>query len=61
MFELTLFLVAKSSIVEHVLNWAKFKADQQLKKTDGSRKSRSVVVCRVFVFFTHLLSLGSLV
>ncbi|KAM5542176.1 hypothetical protein V8D89_004049 [Ganoderma adspersum] len=32
--------LAKSSIVEHVLNWAKFKADQQLKKTDGSRKSR---------------------
>ncbi|TBU56240.1 type II DNA topoisomerase [Dichomitus squalens] len=32
--------VAKSSIVDHVLNWAKFKADQQLKKTDGNRRSR---------------------
>ncbi|KAI0328009.1 type II DNA topoisomerase [Cubamyces sp. BRFM 1775] len=32
--------VAKSSIVDHVLNWAKFKADQQLKKTDGSRRTR---------------------
>ncbi|OSX67990.1 hypothetical protein POSPLADRAFT_1072653 [Postia placenta MAD-698-R-SB12] len=30
--------VQKSSIVEHVLNWAKFKADQQLKKTDGSSR-----------------------
>ncbi|KAI0641129.1 type II DNA topoisomerase [Trametes meyenii] len=32
--------VLKSSIVDHVLNWAKFKADQQLKKTDGSRRTR---------------------
>ncbi|EIW65215.1 type II DNA topoisomerase [Trametes versicolor FP-101664 SS1] len=32
--------VAKSSIVDHVLNWAKFKADQQLKKTDGNRRTR---------------------
>jgi DNA topoisomerase-2 len=34
------FVVAKSSIVENVLNWAKFKADQQIKKTDGSKRSR---------------------
>ena len=33
-------VVAKSSIVDHVLNWAKFKADQQLKKTDGNRRTR---------------------
>lgn len=34
--------VQKSSIVDHVLNWAKFKADQQMKKTDGNRRNRSV-------------------
>ena len=32
--------VAKSSIVENVLNWAKFKADQQIKKTDGTKRNR---------------------
>ncbi|KAL4065795.1 DNA topoisomerase, partial [Scleroderma yunnanense] len=32
--------VQKSSIVDQVLNWAKFKADQQIKKTDGSKRSR---------------------
>ncbi|KAH9977056.1 hypothetical protein BGW80DRAFT_1286992 [Lactifluus volemus] len=32
--------VAKSSIVENVLNWAKFRADQQLKKTDGTKRNR---------------------
>ncbi|KIY45300.1 type II DNA topoisomerase [Fistulina hepatica ATCC 64428] len=32
--------VAKSPIIENILNWAKFKADQQLKKTDGSKRSR---------------------
>ncbi|KZT68795.1 type II DNA topoisomerase [Daedalea quercina L-15889] len=32
--------VQKSSIVDHVLNWARFKADQQMKKTDGSRRTR---------------------
>ncbi|KAI0935640.1 hypothetical protein AcV5_004006 [Taiwanofungus camphoratus] len=32
--------VQKSSIVDHVLNWAKFKADQQMKKTDGNRRNR---------------------
>ncbi|KAJ3755485.1 DNA topoisomerase II [Lentinula raphanica] len=34
--------VQKSPIVEHILNWAKFKADQQIKKTDGSKRSRQV-------------------
>lgn len=33
-------LVQKSSIVDHVLNWAKNRADQQLKKTDGNRRNR---------------------
>ena len=33
-------LVSKSSIVENVLNWAKFRADQQIKKTDGSKRNR---------------------
>jgi len=33
-------IVQKSSIIDHVLNWAKFKADQEIKKTDGSKRSR---------------------
>ncbi|TFL06195.1 DNA topoisomerase [Pterulicium gracile] len=32
--------VMKSEIVERILDWAKFKADQQIKKTDGSKRSR---------------------
>ncbi|KAG9223266.1 hypothetical protein CCMSSC00406_0000045 [Pleurotus cornucopiae] len=32
--------VQKSSIIDQVLNWAKFKADQQIKKTDGSKRNR---------------------
>ncbi|KAJ8520376.1 hypothetical protein ONZ45_g2836 [Pleurotus djamor] len=32
--------VQKSSIIDQVLNWAKFKADQQIKKTDGSKRTR---------------------
>ncbi|KAK7059215.1 DNA topoisomerase 2 [Paramarasmius palmivorus] len=32
--------VQKSPIVENILNWAKFKADQQIKKTDGSKRNR---------------------
>jgi DNA topoisomerase-2 len=32
----------KSSIVDNVLNWAKFKADQEIKKTDGSKRQRLV-------------------
>ncbi|KAG6334084.1 hypothetical protein ID866_5000 [Astraeus odoratus] len=32
--------VQKSSIVDQVLNWAKFKADQQIKKTDGAKRNR---------------------
>lgn len=32
--------VKKSGLVDNVLNWAKFQQDKQLKKTDGSKKSR---------------------
>ncbi|PFH54688.1 hypothetical protein AMATHDRAFT_83127, partial [Amanita thiersii Skay4041] len=32
--------VLKSSIVDNILNWAKAKADQQIKKTDGTKRSR---------------------
>ncbi|KAF8349867.1 DNA topoisomerase II [Amanita rubescens] len=32
--------VIKSSIIDSILNWAKAKADQQIKKTDGSKRSR---------------------
>ncbi|BGP42027.1 DNA topoisomerase 2 [Rhodotorula kratochvilovae] len=32
--------VAKSGVIDNVLNWAKFKQDQMLKKTDGSKRSR---------------------
>ena len=32
----------KSSIVDNVLNWAKYKADQQIKKTDGTKRERLV-------------------
>jgi len=38
---LKILAVQKTPIIEHVLNWAKFKADQDLKKTDGkSRRNR---------------------
>ncbi|KAH7911821.1 DNA topoisomerase [Hygrophoropsis aurantiaca] len=32
--------VQKTPIIDHVLNWAKFKADQQIKKTDGTKRNR---------------------
>ncbi|KAA1475411.1 type II DNA topoisomerase [Dentipellis sp. KUC8613] len=32
--------VQKSSIVENILSWAKFRADQQIKRTDGTKRSR---------------------
>ncbi|KAF8338185.1 DNA topoisomerase [Cantharellus anzutake] len=32
--------VAKSEIIMRVLNWAKFKADQMLAKTDGTKRTR---------------------
>ncbi|KAJ7050261.1 topoisomerase II [Mycena amicta] len=33
-------MVMKSSIIENILNWAQFKADQQAKRTDGTKRSR---------------------
>lgn len=41
--------VQKTSIVDNILNWAKFKADQQIKKTDGSKRSRQVLFICVFL------------
>lgn len=35
-----LFTVAKTGIIDNVLNWARFKQDQILKKTDGTKRSR---------------------
>ncbi|KAK8864520.1 hypothetical protein IAR55_001770 [Kwoniella newhampshirensis] len=32
--------VAKTGIIDSVLNWARFKEDQILKKTDGTKRSR---------------------
>jgi len=32
--------VEKSSVIENVLSWADFKLNKDLKKTDGSKKSR---------------------
>lgn len=37
---LYLCAVAKSGVIDNVLNWAKFKQDQMLKKTDGHKRSR---------------------
>ncbi len=31
---------SKSGIVERILDWARFKADQQAKKTDGTKRTR---------------------
>lgn len=36
--------VAKTSIIDSILNWARYKADQQIKKTDGSKRSRFVTI-----------------
>lgn len=35
--------VTKSGIVDNVLNWARFKQDQILKKSDGAKRTRYVV------------------
>ncbi|RDB28584.1 DNA topoisomerase 2 [Hypsizygus marmoreus] len=34
--------VQKSSIIDNILNWAKYKADQQIKRTDGTKRSRLI-------------------
>lgn len=35
-------LVLKSAIVDNILNWAKYKADQEIKRTDGTKRERYV-------------------
>ncbi|KAF8167878.1 DNA topoisomerase [Crassisporium funariophilum] len=32
--------ILKTPIVENILNWAKYKADQQIKRTDGTKRER---------------------
>lgn len=34
--------VAASGVIDNIVNWAKFKQDQALKKTDGHKRSRCV-------------------
>lgn len=33
-------VVNKSAVIERVLNWAQFKAQQEIKKTDGTKRTR---------------------
>ena len=33
-------IISKSPVLDNVLQWARFKQDQQLKKTDGAKKTR---------------------
>lgn len=40
-----IYAVAKSGIIDNVLSWAKFKQDQILKKTDGDKRLRFVILC----------------
>jgi len=35
-------VVLKTDIIDGILLWAKTKADQQIKKTDGSKRNRFV-------------------
>ncbi|KAG8741551.1 DNA topoisomerase 2 [Ceratobasidium sp. 414] len=39
--------VAKSGIIDNVLNWAKFKADQENKKTDGHKRTRLTGIAKL--------------
>ncbi|KAF8604983.1 DNA topoisomerase II [Ceratobasidium sp. AG-I] len=39
--------VAKSGIIDNVLNWAKFKADQESKKTDGHKRTRLTGIAKL--------------
>jgi DNA topoisomerase-2 len=55
------FIVQKSPIVENILNWAQFKADQQIKKTDGTKRSRyAQISTTAFPTLTFLFSLTGL-
>ena len=42
--------VSKSGIIDNVLNWAKFKQDQILKKSDGTKRTR--LVRRIYLQLT---------
>jgi DNA topoisomerase-2 len=37
-----MIIVGKTPIVDSILNWAKYKADQQIKRTDGAKRTRYV-------------------
>ena len=37
-------VVLKTGIVDGILRWAKTKADQEIKKTDGTKRNRFVSV-----------------
>ncbi|ELU41451.1 DNA topoisomerase 2 [Rhizoctonia solani AG-1 IA] len=39
--------VAKSGIIDNVLSWAKFKADQENKKTDGTKRTRLTGIAKL--------------
>ncbi|KAL5535074.1 TOP2 [Sanghuangporus sanghuang] len=39
--------IMKSSIIDHVLNWARNKADQQIKRTDGTKRSRLLGIAKL--------------
>jgi hypothetical protein len=47
-------LVLKSYIVDNVLNWAKFKADQEIKKTDSSKRQRFAYLSFPFSVLMHI-------
>ena len=36
--------VMKSAILDNILNWAKAKADMEIKKTDGTKRNRYVII-----------------
>lgn len=48
----TFLTVIKSGVVEHILSFAKAKQDQMMKKTDGHKRARFVLVFFLFLFFS---------
>jgi hypothetical protein len=44
---LTHSVVLKTAVIDNILHWAMTKADQQIKKTDGSKRNRLVLISRV--------------
>jgi DNA topoisomerase-2 len=46
--------VAKSGIIDTVLNWAKFKQDQIMKKTDGTKRSRYVLPAQLWLIHQNI-------